>query len=79
MARMKCKCGKILSTVQAPNDVQLRVYTDKEWEDIINMGDTIDVFAIPYPEKEVWRFNHCDRIFVFNEDNTVAKVYTVEE
>ncbi|MGE7114264.1 hypothetical protein [Lysinibacillus sp. NPDC047702] len=76
---MKCKCGKTLSTVQTPNDVQLRVYTDKEWDDIINMGDTIDVFAIPYPEKEVWRCIHCDRIYVFNEDSTVDKVYRVEE
>ena len=43
------------------------------------MGDTIDVFAIPYPEKETWRCIHCDRIYVFYEDNTVAKVYIVEE
>ncbi|MFJ8100449.1 hypothetical protein [Lysinibacillus sp. NPDC096212] len=76
---MKCKCGKTLSTVQAPNDVQLHVYTDKEWDDIINMGDTIDVLTIPDPEKEVWRCIHCDRIYVFNEDNTVSKVYIVEE
>lgn len=27
-----CKCGEGLSTVEAPNDVQLRVYSDKEWE-----------------------------------------------
>lgn len=28
MSRIKCRCGEIISTVQCPNDVQLRVYTD---------------------------------------------------
>jgi hypothetical protein len=27
-----CKCGERLSAVEAPNDVQLCVYSDKEWE-----------------------------------------------
>lgn len=38
MSRIKCRCGEIISTVQCPNDVQLRVYTDFEWDRIINMG-----------------------------------------
>ena len=32
MAKMVCKCGTVLSTISAPNDVQLRVYTDREWD-----------------------------------------------
>lgn len=31
MARFSCKCGNILSISSCPNDVQLRVYTDKEY------------------------------------------------
>lgn len=30
MARMTCTCGAKLSNHEAPNDIQLRVYTDKE-------------------------------------------------
>ncbi|NPC93240.1 hypothetical protein HOO54_13605 [Bacillus sp. WMMC1349] len=79
MARMQCKCGNHLSTVDAPNDVQLHIYTDKEWDVIINMADYLDPLSIPDPNKEVWRCIHCDRIYVFNEDNTVNKVYVVEK
>lgn len=35
MARMTCTCGAKLDNHEAPNDVELRVYTDKEWEDIL--------------------------------------------
>lgn len=65
MARFKCKCGNILSTTQCPNDVQLRVYTDTEWDEMINMG-IIDSLNIPRPKKDVWRCNHCNRIYVFD-------------
>jgi len=34
MAHCLCECGERLTTVMAPNDIQLRVYTDKEWDDI---------------------------------------------
>lgn len=79
MARLLCKCGEYLSTVEAPNDVQLHVYTDKEWDDIINMGDLIDPLSIPDPENEVWHCTNCGRIYVFNEDNTVKRIYSLEE
>jgi hypothetical protein len=29
--KVTCTCGEVLSNSEAPNDVQLRVYTDKEW------------------------------------------------
>ena len=31
MARMTCRCGADLSNQEAPNDIELVVYTDKEW------------------------------------------------
>lgn len=34
MARMTCTCGAVLSNQEAPNDIQLRVYTDREWDAI---------------------------------------------
>ena len=35
-ARMTCKCGQALSNSQAPNEVNLIVFTDTEWENICN-------------------------------------------
>lgn len=77
MARMTCKCGEILSNVLVPNNVQLRVYTDKEWDEIINMGNLIDPVTIPFPRYDVWRCSQCERIYVFDE-NIVIKTYVLE-
>lgn len=77
LARMVCKCGKILSTIQVPNDIELIVYTDFEWDKIINM-DIQAPLDIPEPEKEVWRCPKCDRIYVF-EGNKIVKRYILEE
>ena len=34
MARMTCVCGAELNNHEAPNDIELVVYTDKEWNEI---------------------------------------------
>lgn len=78
MAKFQCKCGAILSNSRAPNDVELIVYTDKEWDDIINSGDFIDPVIITSPRYDVWRCTECERIYVF-EGNVVIKTYAVEE
>lgn len=36
MAKTECKCRYILSITQAPNDIQLGVYTGREWEEIMD-------------------------------------------
>ena len=77
MARLQCKCGETLSNSLAPNDVELRVYTDREWDHIINMGQ-IDAVELPFPKREVWRCPECERIYVF-EGNTVKKTYILEK
>lgn len=79
MARFLCKCGETLSNSMAPNDVELRVYTDKEWDDIINLG-AIDSVDIPFPKNDVWRCSKCERIYVFEAGkDAVKKVYKLEE
>ncbi len=79
MARFGCKCGNTLSTTSSPNDVELHVYTDKEWDEIINLGNILSS-NIPFPRYEVWRCNVCERIYVFKENsNDVYKVYKLEE
>ena len=71
MARIQCRCGELLSNSDAPNDVQLRVYTDKEWDDILSV-DTIKTWEIPMPKCSVWKCPKCERIYVFEVGNDKA-------
>ena len=48
MAKMNCKCGYLLSTTQVPNDIEIRVYTDREWDEILDC-DIIEPWKIPSP------------------------------
>lgn len=77
MARMMCKCGETLSTVQVPNEIELFVYTDFEMDEI-NAMEINDPLDIPDPEREVWRCPHCERIYVF-DGNKVIRTYVLEE
>lgn len=78
MARFQCKCGETLSNSMAPNDVQLKVFTDREWDDIINVG-MIDSVDLPDPKYDIWRCQKCERIYVFGHNsNNVIKTYALE-
>lgn len=77
MARLLCKCGQTLSNSLAPNDVQLKIYSDKEWDKIINMGDMIDPTDIPDPRYDAWKCPTCERIYIFDGDR-VIKRYVLE-
>lgn len=70
MAKMICECGFLLSNSEAPNNIQLRVYTDKEWDAIINCEE-IKPWMIPLPKYDVWRCPYCKRIYVFEDNNDV--------
>ena len=78
--RMLCECGETLSNTLAPNDIQLRVYSDKEWDGIINMG-MIDSINIPHPKYDVWRCPKCERVYVHDRGygKPPIKVYKLEE
>jgi hypothetical protein len=79
MARFLCRCGEVLSNSQVPNDIELRVYTEREWDEITN-HEMIDPITIPLPEYEVWRCPKCERIYVFEGANeTAIKIYKLEE
>jgi len=75
MASFYCKCGDRLNDVQAPNNIEWRVYSDKEWDDIINIG-MMDSVDIPFPNVEVWRCPKCERVYVF-KDNQLIKYYVL--
>jgi len=78
MARIQCKCGKVLSNSEAPNDIQLRVYTDKEWDSILE-SDLIETWKIPLPTHDVWKCPNCERIYVFNSNSDKSvQIYALE-
>lgn len=78
MARMTCTCGVELSNHEAPNDIQLRVYTDKEWDAICNC-DSIQPWMIPEPKYDVWRCPICKKIYVFeNSIESPVMIYRLE-
>lgn len=70
MARMTCKCGAYLSNHEAPNDIQLRVYTDREWDKICDC-ENIQPWMIPLPKYDVWRCPVCKSIYVFEKGNGI--------
>ena len=79
MARMTCKCGNELDNHDAPNDVELVVYTDREWDKICNCTN-IQPWMIPLPKFEVWRCCICKRIYVYDKQNNVPKmIYALEK
>lgn len=79
MARIKCSCGAELSNHEAPNDVELIVYTDKEWEEIFNC-DNLQPWKIPRPKYNVWRCPSCKTIYVFEGDKDLpVMVYKLKE
>lgn len=79
MARMKCLCGMELSNHEAPNDVELVVYTDKEWERICDC-ESIEPWNIPLPRYNVWQCPRCKRIYVYNRENeNPVMIYRLED
>ncbi|RCW40852.1 hypothetical protein DFP97_1297 [Paenibacillus prosopidis] len=70
----QCYCGTRLSNVLVPNDTQLRVYTDFEWEEVLN-NDLVE--DIPLPKYDVWRCTNCKRI-IFFDGLKVEMVYKLE-
>ena len=68
MARMTCSCGARLDNQKATNNIQLRVYTDKEWDEICDC-ESIQPWMIPEPKYDVWRCPVCKSIYVYKDDN----------
>ena len=76
MASFICKCGKRLSNTESPNDIQLRVYTDSEWDSILE-HDTIETWKISQPKNDVWRCPTCERVYVF-QNSKLVRTYVIE-
>jgi hypothetical protein len=77
MARYTCKCGEILSNSLVPNDVVLHQFSDKLMNEILRKDNisTVELFGLA---KEVWECVKCGRLYLFNDDDKVKKVYIPE-
>lgn len=77
MSKFQCKCGEILSNSLDPNNIEFWVYSDREWDKIMEQ-DTYNSWEIPHPKHEVWKCPACQRIYIF-ENNLVIRTYIIEQ
>jgi len=78
MAKMTCKCGEALSDTSVPNDMQLWVYTDKEW-DMFTTPETLETWSIPAPPRDMWMCPSCKRLYIFKKGEDKAfMTYKIE-
>jgi hypothetical protein len=79
VASFICKCGERLSDFESPNDIEFRVYSDREWDSILE-NDAIETWKIPFPKHSAWKCPKCERLYIFKEGNNEAiKVYRLED
>lgn len=78
MASIECECGNRLSNSEAPNTIQYHVFSDYDWDRIL-LKDIIETKYLPKPANDVWKCDKCSRIFVFDEQGHILKVYRLDE
>lgn len=79
MARIRCRCGAELNNQEVPNEIQLRMYTDNEWDKIFDC-ESINPWMIPLPQYDVWKCPKCQRLYFYEEGNdNPVKVYCLED
>ncbi|MCL2141267.1 MAG: hypothetical protein FWH46_00065 [Methanimicrococcus sp.] len=79
MSKFLCRCGNTLSNSDVPNDIELIVYTGRQWESEINIG-VINSLDIPLPRYNVWRCPICKRVYLFEQNTGIMiKAYAIED
>lgn len=78
MAHLLCKCGNHLSNSGAVNEIQYHVYSDLEWQKILEK-DKISPLELPDPKHDVWKCPLCERIYIFSNEGRVIKQYKLEK
>lgn len=77
--RYWCKCGKVLSNSANP-EIDYRLYSAEEWNDILNDDNIVEPILIPYPKHSVWVCPECKRAYVWRTgDLRLRYVYKLEE
>ena len=79
MAKFDCiVCGEHLNNIAAPNDVELWVYTDREWDKMME-PDSVQPWMLPLPKYDVWRCTKCKTIYAFKDGGALKMVYRLEK
>ncbi|MDR6884015.1 hypothetical protein [Bacillus sp. 3255] len=78
MANFRCSCGKVLSNSVSPNEVQLVIFSDGEWENIQEkVKEGADIFDFE-PQFDVWRCPFCENIYYF-KGKELIKSYVLKK
>lgn len=65
MARLKCKCGTVLSNSIDPK-IEYLLFSDDEWMKLLNMGKINDpAVEIEEPKVHLWKCLTCFRLYIF--------------
>lgn len=79
MAKIKCKCGEILSNSERP-DIVYKVFSDEEWIDLMGQNIKDPTVDIRWPKLEFWKCYICERIHFFEEErDQVLRIYSIED
>jgi uncharacterized protein with PIN domain len=77
MAKILCKCGQILSNSTVPNEVVIHMFTDKEINEIL-VQDSVPAIELYRRSNEVWHCSNCDRLYFFDKNDKLEKIYRIE-
>ena len=80
MAGLKCTCGNGMWNGEQPNDIEIYMLSDREWDEITERDEHIMLMELPHIIKfEYWRCPECGRISVVNPKNgKKVRVYAIE-
>ena len=84
MGRLGCKCGKVLSSVDSPNDVELILFEGETINCLLNTKPEIlltDVMLDYDIQDEIcWYCKDCGRVYVFRSNHQMYnRVYLICE
>lgn len=82
MARLGCKCGKVLSSIDSPNDVELIVFEGATINHLLSTTPEIlltDVMLdYDIQDEHCWYCKECGRVYVFeNNCQMYNRVYLI--
>lgn len=73
MGRLGCKCGRVLSTVDSPNDVDLMAFEGAKIKELMvaspDMLLTDVMLDHDIQGKSYWYCNDCGRVYAFRDDH----------
>ena len=71
MGRLGCKCGKTLSSVDSPNEIELMLFEGSVISRLMNTHPDIFLADVmldhDIPELFCWYCKDCERVYVFRE------------